>query len=106
MFARMLTVDVKPGQASNYAAAVDSVIPMMRSFAGFRDEIALLSPDGKRAVAISFWDTADHAEAYDRDGAPRVLDVMKPLMEGTPVLTVYDVTNSTVHQIIARAAGT
>ncbi len=106
MFARIITVDVKPGQAANYAAAVDRVIPIMRTFAGFRDEIVMLSHDGKHGAAISFWDSAEQAKAYDREGSARVLEMMSPYFDGTPVLTTYDVTNSTVHQISARAVGT
>ncbi len=106
MFVRMLTMNVKPGQRSGLATLIEEKhIPLLRSFAGFRDQISWLSPDGKQAVLISFWDTAAQAEVYARDGYASVLAVTQPFIDSTPVLCTYDVIFSTAYQIRASAAG-
>jgi hypothetical protein len=44
MFARIFRMALKPGQGDGYAHAIDEkVIPILRKFAGFRDEIAMVS---------------------------------------------------------------
>jgi len=56
MFARIFRADLKPGQGDGYARSIDQkVIPILRKFSGFRDEIAMVSADGKEGIGISFW---------------------------------------------------
>lgn len=106
MYTRFLTVDLKPGQGPAYAVALDKkIIPILKTFAGFRDEIAGFSPDGKKAFGMSFWETKDHADIYRRDGYARVLEAMTPFIQGEPVVVAYDVTRSTVHNILTQTVG-
>jgi hypothetical protein len=106
MYTRFLTVDLKPGQGPGYAAALDQkIIPILRTFPGFRDEIAGFSPDGKKAFGMSFWETPEQAAAYKRDGYSRVLEAMTPFIQGEPVVVAYDVTRSTVHNILTQTVG-
>jgi hypothetical protein len=105
VFARMLTMDVKPGQASALAEAVDqTVVPTLRKFKGFRDQLTMLSPDGSKMVAMSFWDSAPEADVYEHEGWPRVLELYHSLADGTPVLSTYDLVYSTAYQIRGCAA--
>jgi hypothetical protein len=100
MFARMLTMDVKPGKASSLAAAVEEkVLPTLRKFQGFRDQLTMLSPDGRKMVAMSFWDSAPQAGAYESQGWPAVIDVYRPFADSAPVLTTYDLKVSTAYQV-------
>jgi hypothetical protein len=52
-------------------------------------------------VAISLWDKQDSADAYGRDTYPQVLKSLDKLVEGTPTLESYEVSNSTFHNIAA-----
>jgi heme-degrading monooxygenase HmoA len=47
------------------------VIPMLRRQKGFRDVVALAFIGGTDIVAISLWDSKEHAEAYNSTDTPR-----------------------------------
>jgi len=65
---RILTVNLKPGEGPGFARTIDEeVVPIMRRFSGFRDEIAMVSIDAQQAVGISFWDLREDEDAYSRD---------------------------------------
>ena len=74
---------------------------MLRKHTGFQDEIALVAPGGADAVAISVWDLKENAENYARTGYPGVLTALNTIVEGTPQVHTYDVSNSTFHKIVA-----
>jgi heme-degrading monooxygenase HmoA len=104
MFARNVTLHLKPNSATQFAQTLEKdVLPMLRKQAGFRDEVAFLAPNGTDAVAISFWESKEKAEAYGRTAYSEVLTALAKVVEGTPVLQGYEVSNSTIHKIAARA---
>ena len=104
MFVRMLTMTAKPGQRSGLITLIEKKhIPVLNEFAGFRDQISMLAPDGRQAVMMSFWDSEAQAETYVREGYPRVLAATEPFIDGTPVLSTYDLIFSTAH--LAQATG-
>jgi len=67
-----------------------------------RDELTLLNPNGKDAIAISLWDRKENADAYTRDVYPQVLKDLVAVVEGTPAVQAYEVSNSTFHKIAAH----
>jgi heme-degrading monooxygenase HmoA len=98
MFARIFRVDLKPGQGDAYARAIEQkVIPILEKFRGFRDEIAMVSADGKEGIGVSFWESQQDAEAYDRKAYAEVRKALEPFAAATPELHEYQVTTSTVH---------
>jgi heme-degrading monooxygenase HmoA len=98
MFARIFRVALKPDQEDGYARAIDQkVIPILQKFSGFRDEIAMVSADGKEGIGISFWERQEDAEAYERAAYAEVRKALAPFMAGTPELHKYRVTTSTSH---------
>ena len=54
---------------------------------------------GADVVAISLWDTKEHAEAYNTAGYPEVMKSLEPLLDGSPKLRVSDIVNSTFHNV-------
>ena len=52
----------------------EEIIPLLRKQKGFQDEISFLAPERNEAVAISFWDKQDNAEAYNHAA---YLDVLR-----------------------------
>ena len=100
MIARIFRVALKPGQGDGYARAIEQkVIPILQKFSGFRDEIAMVSAEGKEGIGISFWERPEDAEAYDRAAYADVRRALEPFCAGIPELHKYQITTSTVHAV-------
>ena len=105
MFARSVSFRLKPGRAAEFTQLIDKdIIPMLRKQKGFQDEMTFVAPGGADAVAISMWDRKENAEAYGHSAYPGVLQTLKWVVEGTPRVQSYDVSNSTLHKIAAAPA--
>jgi len=105
MFARNVALRLKPNTLSEFTRTFDKeVIPMLRKQTGFQDEIAFAILGGPDVVAISLWDTKEHAEAYNAAGYPEVLKILDKVLDGTPKVQVSDVISSTIHKPAAVAA--
>ena len=105
MFARNVRIQLKPNSTAQFTQTLEKeVLPMLRKQEGFQDEVTFVVPGGTEAYAISFWQTKENAEAYSRTGYPEVLKALGKVVEGTPQLQVYEVSNSTFHKIAARVA--
>ncbi len=104
MFARSVSFHLKPGRAAEFTRLIDKdIIPVLRKQKGFQDEIALVAPGGSDAVGISVWDLKENAETYARGAYPGVLKALEQVVEGTPQVQTYEVSNSTFHKTVARA---
>jgi heme-degrading monooxygenase HmoA len=96
---------LKANSAKEFARTLENeVIPMLRKQKGFKDEITLVAPERNDALAISFWDKKEDAEAYNREKYPEILKTLSKVVEGTPKVESFEVANSTSHQIAAKAA--
>jgi hypothetical protein len=101
MFARSVSFHLKTGRSAEFTRLFDKeIVPMLRKQTGFQDEIALVAPGGADAVAISVWDLKENAENYARSAYPGVIKALTPVVEGTPRVNTYDVSNSTFHKIV------
>ncbi len=105
MFARRFSIHLKPSSVVEFTEKEEKeVIPAIRKLKGFRDLIALVSPSGTEAFVITLWDGAESADACGREIYPRLVKILANVIEGTPVLETYNVSNSTSHKIAAAAA--
>ncbi len=105
MFARIVTIPLKPGSKSEYAKAIEkTIIPLLRTHNGFRDEIACVSADGNTSVGISFWDSKESAEAYSRSGFSDVMKALEAVAAGPARVQLCEVTNSTTHKLAVAAS--
>ena len=105
MFARSISIRLKPNSVAEFAQLIEKEsLPMLRKQKGFRDEITFVVPGGAEAVGISLWDNKENAEAYSRDGYSGVLQTLGKVVEGTPQVRTYEVSNSTFHNIAAQVA--
>jgi hypothetical protein len=103
MFARNVSIRLKPDSVAEFTRTLETtIIPLLRQQQGFQDEITLVVPGGTEAVGISVRDQKEHAEAYERGIYPQVLTALANVVEGTPQVRTYEVSNSTFHQIAAR----
>ena len=104
MFARNVRMQLKPNTSAQFTQTLEKeIIPILRKQDGFQDEVTFIVPGGAEVVAISFWQSKEKAEAYGRTGYPEVLKTLSKVVEGTPQLQNYEVSNSTFHHIAARA---
>lgn len=105
MYTRNVSMKLKANSAQEFTRTLENeVIPVLRKQKGFKDEITLVAPERNDAVAISFWDKKEDAEAYNREKYPEVLKTLSRVVEGTPRVESFEVANSTSHQIAAKAA--
>ena len=103
MFARNVSMRLKANSVAEFTQTLEKeIIPLLRKQKGFQDEIAFVVPGGMEAVAISLWDQKENAEAYNRGTYPAVLKALGKVVEGTPQVHTFEVSNSTFHKIGAR----
>ena len=104
MFARNVRMQLKPNSTSQFTQTLEQdVLPVLRKQEGFQDEVAFIVPNGTEAIAISFWQSKENAEAYNTSAYPEVLKALGKVVDGTPQLQTYEVSNSTFHKIAAKA---
>jgi heme-degrading monooxygenase HmoA len=104
MFARTVRMHLKPNSVAQFTETMEKdVIPLLRKQQGFKDEITFLPADGSNeAVAISFWEQRENADAYQRGAYPDVLKAVAKVADGAPQVQTSEVSNSTWHKIAAR----
>ena len=105
MYTRNVRMKLKADSVKEFTRILESeVIPVLRKQKGFTDEITLVAPERNEAVAISFWEKKENAEAYNREKYPEILKTLSRVVDGTPKVESFEVANSTSHQIAAKAA--
>jgi heme-degrading monooxygenase HmoA len=103
MYARNVTLHLKANKGPDFTRMLENdVLPMLRKQSGFKDEITFLASNSNEAVAISLWDKKESAEAYSRDTYPAVLQTLERVVEGTPKVDSFEVSNSTFHRIASN----
>lgn len=103
MYARNVTLNLKANSQSEFNKMLETdVLPVLRKQNGFKDEITFVASSGKEALAISLWDKRENAESFARDAYPAVLQSLSKVIEGTPRVEMFEVTNSTFHKIASQ----
>ena len=104
MFTRNVTMKLKANSVPEFNNLIENeILPLLRKQTGFRDEITVVAPERSEAVAISFWETKENAEAYNRTGYPGILKILAKVVEGTPKVETFELSNSTLHKLAAKA---
>ena len=102
MFGRQVTIKLKANSAKEFTRITDDeVIPLLRKQKGFLHETSFVAPERSEAIANSFWDTREDAEAYSRTGYPQVLKTLMNVIDGAPTVKNFELANSTFHQAAA-----
>ncbi len=103
MYARQVSMELKPDRRADFIHTIESeLLPLLRKQKGFKDEITFVSPAGTDAIAVSLWDSKESAETYNRTTFVDVTKLLSKLVEGTPRVKSYEVSNSTFHKIAAK----
>lgn len=101
MFTRVVDIHAKPGKARELSATVsDKVLPILKKQPGFVDEITLVSntnPD--RILALSFWQSEEHAQRYHNDHFEKINEMVTPLLQTAPQVETFNVDISTLQKI-------
>lgn len=102
MYARQVSMELRPDSRADFTRRIESeILPLLRKQKGFQDEITFVNPAGNDAFAISLWDSKESAENYSRASFGEVTKLLSKLVEGTPRVKTYEVSNSTFHKIAA-----
>ena len=105
MFARRVYMHLKPNSVPEFTERLEKdILPLLRKQRGFQDEITFVGQGGREAFAISLWDKAENAEAYNRETYPEVTKFLATVIEGAPQIETFNVANSTFHKVAAAAA--
>lgn len=105
MFARHLMLQLKPNVAKEFPVTFEKeILPLLRKQKGFLDELLLVTPEKKEVVAISLWETKEHAEAYNRELYPQIEKIVARFIEGIPVVKKFEAEYSTFHKVAFAAA--
>ena len=102
MFGRQVTLKLKANSATELnRIATDEILPILRKQKGFRDETTFIAPERLEAIANSFWDTKEDAEAYNLSAYPEVLKTLSNVIDGTPLVKNFEFANSTIVKAVA-----
>ena len=105
MFARRVYMHLKPNSVTEFTQRLEKdILPLLRRQKGFQDEITFVGQSGTEAFAISLWDKAENAEAYNRASYAEVTKILATVLEGAPQVETFNVANSTFHKLAAAAA--
>ena len=103
MFTRNVTMKLKVNTAPEFNRLIENdILPLLRKQPGFRDEITFIAPERLEAIAISFWDTKENLETYNRAAYPELLKIVAKVVEGTPKVETFELSNSTLHKLAAK----
>ena len=105
MHIRNVSMKLKANSAPEFARVIENeILPLLRKQQGFRDEITFVAPERSEAVGISFWEKKENAEAYNRTAYPEILKTLAKVIEGTPKVETFELSNSTLHKLAAKGA--
>lgn len=104
MFIRNVTMKLKANTAPEFNRLIENeILPLLRKQPGFRDEITFVAPERSEAIAISFWETKENCETYNRAGYPELQKIVAKVVEGTPRVETFELSTSTLHKLSAKA---
>lgn len=103
MFIRDVRMELKDNSALEFTFLMNTeILPMLRNQPGFRDEVTFITLEQLQAVAISFWDKKEDAEAFNGTGYQEVLKRLSNVVMGIPEVKVFELSSSTFHKIAAK----
>jgi hypothetical protein len=105
MFARKVSMQLKHNSLAEFTQRIEKdILPLLRKQHGFRDELTFVGPGETKVFGISLWENKENAETYNRGTYPEVTKILAGLVDGTPQVETYEVSNSTFHKIAAAVA--
>lgn len=106
MIARHIAVNLKPDRYNEFKTLYENdILPIIKRQTGFLDELALIT-EGKmdRHVVVTLWKTKNDVETYQKREFPRILEMLKPFLSGTPTVEYFTVEHTTFRKVESVAA--
>jgi hypothetical protein len=105
MYARNIRIKLKANCVTEFTRLLEQeIVPMLRKQQGFRDEITLVARKRNEAMAITYWDNEEDADAYNHVVYLDALRVLSKVVERMPLVETFEVVGPTFHEIAASAA--
>ncbi|HTQ62160.1 MAG TPA: hypothetical protein VMI32_18185 [Candidatus Solibacter sp.] len=105
MFVRHVSMHLRNGNEAEFNRIIEKeVMPLLKRQKGFRDEIVLMNPGATEVIGISIWDLKENAETYNREAYPQVHQLLTKVLDGTPQLKTFELSNSTIQKLAAHAS--
>ena len=99
MYARKVRIKLKADSVQEFRRLLDQkIIPLLRAQKGFQDEIAVVESKRNEAIAISFWDSRENADAYNHVAYLDVLRALSEVVESLPIVETFEVLDSTLYK--------
>jgi len=104
MFIRNVTMKLKANTTPEFNRLIENeILPLLRKQPGFRDEITFIAPERSEALAVTFWETKENADTYNRTAYPEILKLVANVVDGMPKVETFELVNSTMHKLAAKA---
>jgi heme-degrading monooxygenase HmoA len=105
MFARTVSINLKPNAIADFTKVMDGeILSLLRKQKGFQGEMTLCVPGGREVVATSLWQQKENAEAYNTTAYPEVVKLLSKFIDGTPHVKNLEVISSTYELAAAHVA--
>jgi heme-degrading monooxygenase HmoA len=105
MYARNARIKLRVGSAPEFRQLVEEkMIPLLRTQKGFHCEITLVSAKRNEAIAVSFWDNQEDADAFNHIAYLDVLRMLSKLIEGAPKVESFEIVDWSLHEVASSAA--
>ncbi len=107
MYARVLEMKTKRGQANAFCTAIEQKgLPILAKYPGFVEEIHLVSEETPDSVlAMSFWQNKEAAEKYRTESYSTIAGIYQPFLEGGITVRSYDVPSQSAFKArVAKAS--
>jgi heme-degrading monooxygenase HmoA len=105
MYTRNVRIKLRANSVPEFRRILEEkIVPLLRTQRGFQDEITLLTSQRNEAIAISFWDNQENADAYNHVAYLDVLRALSNVIESLPIVETFELVDSTFHENTANAA--
>ncbi len=103
MYSRVVSFTVLPDTCELTREIIhEKIIPVLRKQQGLVDLVILQSSDEpNQFLAITLWETRDHADDYHRDVYSQLIGLLKAHIDGEADVRFFTVDTSTFHHIAA-----
>jgi len=98
MFARSVTVRLKPTQLRFQQNHGERHLPLLQKQKGFRERNNLVASKWIGSSWISLWIKKDGRRSIQPPTYPEVQKLLEKVSEGTPQVQTYEVGTSTIHK--------
>jgi heme-degrading monooxygenase HmoA len=90
---------LRADSVTKFGVVIETVVmDLLRRQPGFVDQITLISPEQAEAVVITFWQTRESEEAFNRTQNPEVLEKLLSVIEGTPQVNLFEFVSCSAYQ--------